>query len=121
MIQGFNTETKPLSEYEQDTLCPVIARGLSSKIGKAKAITNKQICQAMVKAGYEISDASLRKIINHIRISGMVKCVIATSAGYYIAQTKEEMKTYLDSLVGREQAIAAVRESLEQQMEAMAV
>ena len=51
----------------------------------------------------------------------MVKCVIATSAGYYIAQTKEEMKTYLDSLVGREQAIAAVRESLEQQMEAMAV
>ena len=47
MIQGFNTETKPLSEYEQDTLCPVIARGLSSKVGKAKAITNKQICQTI--------------------------------------------------------------------------
>ena len=121
MIQGFNTETKPLSEYEHDTLCPVIARWISRKVGKDKAITNKQICQSMVKAGYVISDARLRKIINHIRISGMVKCVIATSAGYYIAQTKEEMKTYLDSLIGREQAIAAVRESLEQQMEAMAV
>jgi hypothetical protein len=121
MIQGFNTETKPLSDYEQNTLCPIIARGLSNKYGKANAITNKNICQAMMKAGYEISDARLRKIINHIRISGMVKCVIATSSGYYIAQTKSEMKIYLDSLVGREQAIAAVRESLEQQMEAMAV
>ena len=121
MIQGFNTETKPLTEYEQETLCPVIARGLLNKVGKAKAVTNKQICQAMTNAGYQISDVRLRKIINHIRITGMVKCVIATSSGYYIAETKEEMKAYLDSLVGREQAIAAVRESLELQMEAMAV
>lgn len=120
MIQGFNTETKPLTEYEQN-LCPIIARGLSTKIGKDKAITNKQICTAMVNAGYKLSDSRLRKIINHIRISGMVKCVIATSDGYYIAQTREEMQSYLESLGSREQAIAAVRESLEQQMEAMAV
>lgn len=60
MIKGFQNETKPLTEYEQKTLLPVIARGLTSKIGKGKSITNKQIVSAMVKAGYELSDARLK-------------------------------------------------------------
>ena len=43
MINGFTNETKPLSEYELNTLTPQIVRGLSMKIGKDRAIKNSEI------------------------------------------------------------------------------
>lgn len=119
MIDGFNRETQPLTDYEQGTLLPVIVQGLSTKLGKNRAITNKKICEAMTKAGYELDAARLRKIINYIRVNGLVTCLIATSKGYYITSDKEEMTQYLDSLVEREEAIAQVRRSLQFQMTQM--
>lgn len=116
MIQGFAQHTEPLNEYERDTLLPVICRGLSNKVGEARAITNTAITKAMRGAGYQLTEARLRKIINHIRTTGMVKWLIATSKGYYIATSRQEMEDYIGSLRGREDAIRAVRESMEKQL-----
>lgn len=116
MIQGFNQQTEPLTDYERDTLLPVICRGLANKYGETKAITNTAITRAMKGAGYQLTEARLRKIINHIRIHGMIKWLIATSKGYYIATSVDEMRQYIESLRGREQAIRAVRESMEKQL-----
>lgn len=117
MIQGFSEETKPLTPYENDVMLPVIIQGLQTKVGKARAITNQEICTALKKRGYRIDNARLRKIINHIRVNGMVIGLIATSDGYYIAEKKSELEMYLESLKGREEAIRAVRWSLEKQKE----
>jgi hypothetical protein len=46
----------------------------------------------------------------------MVKWLIATSKGYYIATSRQEMEDYIVSLRGREDAIRAVRESMEKQL-----
>lgn len=116
MIQGFTQQTEPLTDYERDTLLPVICRGLSNKFGEAKAITNTAITNAMKGAGYQLTEARLRKIINHIRITGMIRWLIATSKGYYIATSVDEMRQYIESLRGREDAIRAVRESMEKQL-----
>jgi len=121
MLNGFQTQTEPLTEYERDTLLPVIVRGLINKVGEAKAITNAAITRAMKSAGYQLTEARLRKIINHIRVNGMVSCLIATSKGYYIATSRQEMEDYITSLRGREDAIRAVRESMEQQLGRAAV
>ena len=102
MIQGFSRQTEPLTDYERNILLPVICQGLSTKIGEDKAITNSAITKAMKGAGYQLTEARLRKII--------------TSKGYYIATSREEMVDYIDSLQGREDAIRAVRESMEQQL-----
>ncbi len=115
MIQGFEQQTEPLNEYERVVLLPVIAQGLRTKIGKAKAISNKKICAAMVAAGYQLNDSRLRKVINHIRCNGVVECLIAASNGYYVAETNAELRDYEQSLLGRELAIAAVRKSLTEQ------
>ena len=117
MIQGFSRQTEPLTDYERNILLPVICQGLSTKIGEDKAITNSAITKAMKGAGYQLTEARLRKIINHIRIHGMVKWLIATSKGYYIATSREEMVDYIDSLRGRESAIAAMRVSMEKQFD----
>lgn len=111
MIQGFQTQTEPLTDYEQNILLPVICRGLVTKVGEAHAIT-----RAMKGAGYQLTEARLRKIINHIRVNGLLHWLIATSKGYYIATSRQEMEDYIDSLKGREQAIRAVRESMEKQL-----
>lgn len=116
MIQGFQKETEPLTEYEERTLLPQIVRGLLSKVGKANAITNSAIVRGM-KSNLDLSltEARVRKIINHIRCHDLVPCLIATSQGYYIAESEQELKEYEDSLLGREEAIRNVRLSIQRQ------
>lgn len=116
MIKGFIEQTKPLTAYERDTLLPIIIQGIQAKVGKEKAITNHEICKALRNQGHKISNPRLRKIINHIRTNNLVIGLIATSDGYYIAENKGELLTYLESLKGRENAIRVVRLSLENQL-----
>ena len=74
------------------------------------------VYEALKEKGYKVDTPRIRKIINHIRVSGLVRCVVATSDGYYIATTRGEVEDYLKSLENREGAIHAVRMSLESQM-----
>lgn len=116
MIQGFTEQTEPLTEYEVETLLPQLVRGLRTKIGKSMSVTNKAIIDGMKRnLGLSISDARVRKLINHIRNNDLVPCLIATSQGYYIAESEQELKDYEDSLLGREEAIRSVRLSIQRQ------
>lgn len=115
MIKGFS-ETDPLSDYELKTVLPQIVRGLLRKVGKANAITNSAIIRGM-KANLNLSltEARVRKIINHIRCHDLVPCLIATSNGYYIAESEQELREYETSLLGREEAIRNVRLAIQRQ------
>ena len=116
MLTGFEEQTKPLTEREETEYLPPILQGLSVRIGKDKAITNKEMKRGlMVNRGIEISEARVRKIINYIRCYNLIPCLIATSDGYYIAETEQELIDYEDSLAGREEAIREVRLSIRQQ------
>lgn len=116
MIQGFTEQTEPLTEYEEQTLLPQLVRGLRTKVGRAMSVTNKAIIDGMKRnLGLSISDARVRKLINHIRNNDLVPCLIATSQGYYIAESEQELKDYEDSLLGREEAIRSVRLSIQRQ------
>lgn len=115
MIQGFKTETAPLNEYETNTLLPIMVRCLNTKIGAGMAVKNGYITKRLKEQGYNIDEIRVRKLINHIRVNGLVNCLIATSKGYYRAINKDEICEYIASLKSREDAIRAVRRSLEKQ------
>lgn len=116
MIQGFSEQTEPLTEYEEQTLLPQLVRGLQLKVGKAMSVTNKAIIDGMNRnLGLKITDARVRKLINHIRVHDLVPCLIATSSGYYIAESEAELREYEESLLGRESAIRQVRLSIQRQ------
>ena len=115
MIKGFENETAPLSEYEERTLLPVMVRSLAVKRGRASAVTSTYICGRLKAKGYDINGARVRKLINHIRVRGLVPRLIATSDGYYIASDNRELSDYIESLKGREAAIRSVREAMERQ------
>lgn len=114
MIKGFSEQTEPLTDYEQNTLLPVIMRGLRPRIGKESAVTNRYIV-SQLKPTYNVTEARVRKIINHIRTADLIPGLIATSDGYFIAETEKELRDYEESLLGRELAIRQVRESIARQ------
>ena len=113
MITGFDKETAPLTDYERDTILPVVCSILKTRFGCRASITSKRMITLL--DGYKLSDARVRKIVNHIRNNDLVPCLIANSDGYYVAQSNEEMMTYEESLLGREEAIRAVRQAMERQ------
>ena len=114
MLQGFEIETAPLSEYEL-SLVPKFCKGFANKIGKENAITNKSIIAGFKSIGINLNESRVRKIINHIRVHNLVSNLMATSAGYYISNDAAEIKSFIDSLIGRERAIRQVREAIQQQ------
>ena len=113
MIQGFDRETAPLTDYERNTILPALCTILKNRIGCRSAITSKRMISLL--EGYKISEPRVRKIVNHIRNNDLVPCLIANSDGYYVAQSNEEMMTYEESLLGREEAIRSVRKAMERQ------
>ncbi len=119
MVENFEKETKDLTDYEKRILLPIMVKSLSKHKGKDMVISNSQMCIKMTEYGYQISDVRVRKIINHIRINSLVECLIATGKGYYVAENAKEVKTYISSLKSREEAIAAMRMAMEEQLEKM--
>lgn len=61
----------------------------------------------------------MRKIINYIRRSGLVKGLVASSTGYYVAESEQDLIEYEQSLKGRERAIREVRMSIRKQRKDM--
>ena len=103
MIIGFTQETEPLNDDERKLL-PQFVNGLRTKIGKEKAITNKEIRAKFKERGVLIPDSRVRKIINHIRINGLVELLCASSKGYYIAKNDKEINEYMIGLKSRIEA-----------------
>lgn len=101
MISGFEEITKDLTAEEKKAI-PILVKGLRHRIGKNSAITNKKM-QEILRKHYnlKISGPRMRKIINNIRIYGLVPCLCATSNGYYVAASKKELQDYLQSLQER--------------------
>ena len=64
-----------------------------------------------------MTEARVRKCINHIRLKGLVRNLIANSNGYYVATTTEEARNWSESARERARAIWAVADAVEAQSE----
>ena len=118
MIKNFQKETCPLTDYEKDRLVPVVVACLSSRRGSSQAVNSRQLLMHHLKE-YMVDAARLRKVINYIRTKGLINGLMATSKGYYIAESREELEAYLESLQGREQAIKELWRCIRKQMNSL--
>jgi hypothetical protein len=114
MITGFETITAELTP-EEKKLVPQFVNGLKTKIGKKSAVTNKHIRARFKTIGVTVSDARVRKIVNFIRISDLVPMLCSTSKGYFVAQSVDEVESYLKGLKERIAAQQAVHDAIERQ------
>jgi exonuclease I len=110
MIPSFEEHTHELTKYELEVLLPLMVIGLKTKIGQDRVITNPEICRALKSQGYEVSEPRIRKLIFYIRKNNLVPKLIASSKGYWVATTKQEVATWIESLESR---ISALQETYE--------
>ena len=114
MINGFEELTEQLNDYEKDILLPIIIRGLKTKTGVEKSITNKRIIEALTYAGYKgLHGARIRKIINYIRIHGLIINLVASSKGYWIENDIEIRKRYVEGVKARAKSMLASLNNIE--------
>lgn len=118
MLTGFENETHDLTDYELQQVLPAIRSGLLVREGANRAVTNKTIVAGLErKLGIKTNEARVRKVINYIRNKNMIPRLIASSKGYYIASSRQEVIDYIESLKGRENAIKQVRVAMEEQLQ----
>ena len=111
MLKGFEEQTHNLTDYELREILPIVVRGFNKKSGKENSITNPEICKALTEYyGLDkISEPIVRKIIYYIRQKNLVPRLIATSKGYWVATSKQELEDWKETILGR---INAMQETL---------
>ena len=112
MLKGFEKQTSPLSTYEKNTLLPIMVGGLKTKIGKDKAITNSEICETLTSKGYDVKEPRVRKLINHITTHHLVPLLIATSKGYWVSDSIQEVEDWIASMDSRIDSLRASKASV---------
>jgi hypothetical protein len=116
MLEGFEKETKPLTEREFSVLTPMVEYLQRAK-GKQNAVRNEIIIRYLFpQTGISLNQTAVRKLINYIRKEGLITNLMATSSGYYVSSDVKELQKYVKSLEGRENEIRRVRLSIEAQI-----
>jgi hypothetical protein len=110
MVIGFEEYTASLSEGEV-AIAEWLATELPKYVGKKKAVSNHRIRWILFEKHGIVTPARVRKLINYIRINCLVANLIANNAGYYVAETQEEVETYVHSLRQRAASIMHVAQS----------
>jgi hypothetical protein len=131
MIRNFEEYTSQMSEVENKYILPRIIQILSLKIGKEKAISNRDIINNInfynpiyyeyIKDGksygckVKTSPARVRHMIHVLRVSDTIPFLVASANGYYISNDKEEIETYIKSIDDRLRSIYQIRKALRRQ------
>jgi carbamoylphosphate synthase small subunit len=108
MITNFQAQTAPLTKKEI-WIAGLIATLLKQTSGPGHILSNRKIRTQLYKShDIELSSVRIRKIINYIRLTGMVDGLVANNVGYYVTRDTNEMKRYCISLSERIGAIQCV-------------
>jgi hypothetical protein len=119
MIKNFETLTFELTSDEKFVVEKIIKRFENLK-GKEFIVTGEQIREGINKnLNMNFDMIRIRKMIQFIRTNDLVAGLIATSKGYYVAKTAEEIEDWIESLKSRENAIRKIREVAEETVRQM--
>ena len=124
-MTNFEKETEPLNELEKRAAYQIAETMRVFHIGRQNAVTADSIGMGMARTYPEmrITDCAgktqpyltgvrIRKIMNFIRRNHLVRFLIASGNGYYIAETSDEVAKYIKSLDERIEAINVMKHAL---------
>lgn len=124
MIEGFEDYTDELTDEEKKIL-EVLVVGLKEYRGRKRAISNSQICTKLndwfpintwgISKTYVLTPVRVRMMVHIIRHSNLLPLLLSSSNGYYIAATKSEVMSTLNSLKQRIGSIQEIHDALEKQ------
>ena len=110
------SEESKITDYEQGAVVPLLALWLSTRKGPGKVVDRNAIARYIRGNGLRIeNDIHIRAVINHMRVCGIVPCLVANSRGYYVAVDAGDVERYVLSLRKRAAAMEEVAAALERQ------
>jgi DNA-directed RNA polymerase specialized sigma54-like protein len=113
MIKNFEEFTVELNKVER-RLIPMMVDRFQNKRGIKNIVTADAMIDGINQMyGVKLKDTRIRKIIQYIRVNNLVPGLIATSRGYYTAESIGEIMEWIESLKARETAIRQIREVAE--------
>ena len=116
MITNFEELTFELTEKEEITIIPILIEILKDREGKLKAVKNTRIISILNSKGIKIHAPRVRKLIQYIRINGIIERLIGSKNGYYISNDEKELKEYIESLMQRANSISIMARQLNYQL-----
>ena len=100
---------KKLEEKKKAQLAKLVAGILKEHVGRGNAISNFQIRKILADENRVLlSGGNLRQIVHYIRANKILPNVLASSRGYYVAESDFEKKVYLKRLKDRINSIQEV-------------
>lgn len=115
MLTLFENVTSALTPVEINQVVPLLIQMIGSRKNKNAAVTNKHLCKWLQANGYDTSEVRIRMMINYIRNSNGLPCLIGSAKGYYVTNDPAEVENQIMSLQGRINAMCNVVESLRAQ------
>lgn len=100
MIKNFEALTAELTPEERKA-CKYLYLILKDQKGRDKALTNNVISDRLALAGVYAKGAKLRKMIHVAVASGVIEGLCASSQGYFIAESMQDLYDYYQSLADR--------------------
>ena len=114
MLINFESITKDITAKERVEILPLVVQLLRGKVGKERAVKNKQLIKWLKSQDVKTNEVKIRKIIHIIHIEGLVKRLIATSRGYFVTTDINEYKKYIESREQRERNIHSATKACRQ-------
>lgn len=107
MINNFEEQTKPLNDSEERAI-PYLVRLLK----RENVLTSGRIIEYLKrKMRVDFAGPSIRKMIHHIRVKGLVPNLLASGKGYFVENDPKKVKSYITRLRHRVAAINEVADS----------
>ena len=118
MVTNFENETHELTDQELN-MVSTVKKILELHVGKNNPVISDKIMEDALHM-YQINlgtGARVRKLINYIRVTGLIPNLAASSRGYWIETDLNELRKYVRSLRERASAIRTVADRVQAHIE----
>lgn len=113
MLTLFEQITVEINSVEKEKILPIVITILEDKIGIENRITNAKMREQIeFQTGIKVHDSRLRKIIQYIRVNGLLDCVLGGGKGYWLAKDWHEVEQSVESQDQRINAQTVTRDSI---------
>lgn len=115
-MKNFEEITHELNDAEKWT-AELLVLFFKERPGKKNTFRNDDLRAYLERAHGEIHTAPrIRKIVQYIRLKGLLNGLIATSSGYWLSNDPEELKSWIESMKERESAVRQSRQAGERDL-----
>lgn len=108
---------KKTREFELEVAAAVIADILrASASGQDKSLKSRELCSMFEqRTGSKLTEIQFREVVHHIRVTGLLFGLCASSHGYWVEDSRDAVLWYAKALRGRAESIMEAAVALERQ------